>query len=92
MSHCFPCSLPPKRQITSKESASDSKHLPKPSITSVLSSLLHSQPINYAKKKNFTYSSSDTESSSGDDEDNSGIKDEEHDVVNEKGEKTFHVI
>ncbi|VIO91808.1 Uncharacterized protein BM_BM13162 [Brugia malayi] len=84
LSHCFPCSLPPKRQITSKESACDSKHLPKPSITSVLSSLLHSEPINYAKKKNFTYSSSDTESSSGDDEDGSGIKDEEYYVVNEK--------
>ncbi|KAK6101870.1 hypothetical protein QQG55_6250 [Brugia pahangi] len=84
LSHCFPCSLPPKRQITSKESACDSKHLPKPSITSVLSSLLHSEPINYAKKKNFTYSSSDTESSSGDDEDDSEIKDEEHYIVNEK--------
>uniref|UniRef100_A8Q8D4 Zinc finger, C2H2 type family protein n=1 Tax=Brugia malayi TaxID=6279 RepID=A8Q8D4_BRUMA len=92
LSHCFPCSLPPKRQITSKESACDSKHLPKPSITSVLSSLLHSEPINYAKKKNFTYSSSDTESSSGDDEDGSGIKDEEYYVVNEKGVKNRNFI
>ncbi|VBB27829.1 unnamed protein product [Acanthocheilonema viteae] len=82
---CFPCSLPPKRQVALNGSAYDSKHLPKPSITSVLSSLLHSQPINIAKKKSFTYSSSDTESSSVEDESDSGIKGDEHDIVSEKG-------
>ncbi|CAG9531558.1 unnamed protein product [Cercopithifilaria johnstoni] len=83
-SHCFPCSLPPKRQVAVKESANDSKHLPKSSITSVLFSLLHPQHINIAKKKNVAYSSSDTESSSVENEDDSGMKGEKHDVVNEE--------
>ncbi|VDO35090.1 unnamed protein product [Onchocerca flexuosa] len=62
LNHCFPCSLPPKKQVIFKESTYESRHLPKPSITSILSSLLHSQPINNAKKKDFAYSSSDDES------------------------------
>uniref|UniRef100_A0A158Q725 C2H2-type domain-containing protein n=1 Tax=Elaeophora elaphi TaxID=1147741 RepID=A0A158Q725_9BILA len=81
---CFPCSLPPKKQVTIKEVAYDAGHLPKPSITSILSSLLHSQPVSIAKKTNFTYSSSDDESSSFEDENDSGIKGEDHDVMNEK--------
>ncbi|VDK67179.1 unnamed protein product [Onchocerca ochengi] len=86
LNHCFPCSIPPKKQVIFKESTYESRHLPKPSITSILSSLLHSQPINNAKKKKFAYSSSDDESSSIEDEDSSGIKDKKHDIMNQKGE------